>query len=106
MIKRRRRNRGDQRCSVAVELIVPPSRDGVTKVMPFKARQRGARLVGGTIFTSLGLRDPRLSQLGLRPQASRVPFDTTLGVTLVDQTPGDLVAVAQCRREQFGARTP
>ena len=103
MIKRRRRDRGNQRGAVAIELIVPAARDGMAEVMPLKARQRRARFVGGARFARLGLRDPRLGDFGLRPQAPGVPLDIAGGVALVDQAAGGLVAIAQRRREQLGA---
>ena len=68
MIERRRRDGGDQRVAVAVELIVPAARDGMAEIMPLQARQRRARFVGGARLARLGLRDPRLGDFGLRPQ--------------------------------------
>ena len=45
MIERRRRNGGDQRFAVAVELVVPAAPHGMAEIMPFEPRQRRARLV-------------------------------------------------------------
>src|ERR1700737_1756657 len=106
MIKRRRGDRSDQRAAVAVEFIVPAARAGVAKVVPVKARQCSARLIGGASLARLGLSDPRLRHLGLRPQPPRMPSDTALGVALVDQATSGLVAVAQRGLEQFGAGIP
>ena len=71
--------------------------------MPFEPHQRRARLVRGARLARLGLRDPRLGDFGLRPQPPRVPSDVAGGVALVDQAAGGLVAIAQRRRQQFGA---
>ena len=79
MIERRRRDRGDQRRHrAAIELVVPAARDGVPRVKPLEPRQCDARFIGGTGLARLGLRDPRLGHLGLRPQTSGVPPDVAL----------------------------
>ena len=70
--------------------------------MPFKTRQRGTCLVGGSRLSRLGLRDPRLGEFGLRPQPPARSLDLPVGIALVDQTPGLLVAIAQRRGQQFG----
>ena len=71
--------------------------------MPLEPRQRHARFIGSAGLARLGLRDPRLGHLGLRPQPPRVPSDVALGVALIDQAAGGLVAIAQRRCQQFAA---
>ena len=73
--------------------------------MPLEPRQRHARFVGGPRLARLGLRDPRLGHLGLRPQPPRMPSDVAVGVALIDQAAGGLVAIAQRGRQQFSARS-
>src|SRR6185437_13109520 len=99
VIERRCRNCSDQRFAVAVELIVPGAGDGMTEVMPIEPRQSGTRLIRGSHFTGLGLRDPCLRNFGLRPAALAVAPDIADGIALIDQTARRLVAIAQGRGE-------
>src|SRR4051794_15617240 len=103
MIERGRWDRAHQRVALAVELVVPPTRYRMPKEMPLQARQRRARFIGGADDAGFGLRDPCLRQFGLRPQPSRVPYDISIGVALVDKASGGFVTEAQCRPEQLRA---
>ena len=71
--------------------------------MPFEPRQRRARFVRGPRLARLGLRDPRLGDLRLRPQPPRMPPDVTGGIAFIHEAAGRLVAIAQRRRQQFAA---
>ncbi|MGY3290403.1 ABC-type branched-subunit amino acid transport system ATPase component [Bradyrhizobium sp. LM3.6] len=85
MIERRRRNGVDQRFAVAIELVVPAAPHGMVEIMPFEPRQRQARLVRRARLAGFGLRDPRLRNLGLRPQPARAAANVAGVVALVDQ---------------------
>ena len=76
----------------------------MAEIMPLEPHQRRARFVRGAGFAALGLRDPRLRDLGLRPQPPRVAPDVAVRVALVDQAAGRRVAIAQRRFHQFAAR--
>src|SRR5436190_21787140 len=106
MLKRGRRDGGDQRVAVAIELVVPATRDGMAEIMPLEPRQRRARFIRGPRLARFGLRDPRLGDFSLRPQPARMPPDVTSGIALIHKAAGRRVAIAQGRRQQFTAVAP
>ena len=87
MIKRRCWNGIDKRATLCVELVVPAAHHRVHQVMLLQALQRRASLACVAGLSGFGLRDPRLSDLGLRPAAPGGFSDVAVGIALSSSSP-------------------